>query len=42
MVDIGDPGRQSDGSVYHNSLLGYAIENNVLNIPKHAVVGRDP
>ena len=42
MVDIGDSGRQSDGSVYHNSHLGYAIENNTLNIPKHAVVGRDP
>jgi len=42
MVDSGDSGRQSDGSVYHNSHLGYAIENNTLNIAKHAVVGRDP
>lgn len=34
MVDIGDSGRQSDGSVYSNSQLGFAIENNLLNIPK--------
>ena len=31
--DIGDIGRQSDGSVYGSSHLGYAIENNLLNIP---------
>lgn len=34
LVDIGDHGRQSDGSVYHNSNLGYAIENNLLSIPQ--------
>ena len=34
MVDIGDAGRQSDGSVYNNGNVGYAIENNLLNIPK--------
>lgn len=33
MVDIGDTGRQSDGSVYNNSNLGHAIDNNLLNIP---------
>ena len=33
LVDIGDSGRQSDGSVYANSHLGHAIENNLLNIP---------
>ena len=33
MVDVGDSGRQSDGGVYINSILGYAIENNILNIP---------
>ena len=33
LVDIGDCGRQSDGSVYNCSNLGYAIENNKLNIP---------
>ena len=33
MVDIGDSGRQSDGEVYANSKLGYAIENELLNIP---------
>ena len=42
MVDIGDSGRQSDGSVYHSSHLGCAIENNALSIPNHAVVVRDP
>ena len=34
LVDIGDTGRQSDGSVYANSHLGYAIENGLLNIPQ--------
>ncbi|XP_046849870.1 uncharacterized protein LOC124443422 [Xenia sp. Carnegie-2017] len=33
LVDIGDSGRQSDGSVYANSNLGHAIENKLLNIP---------
>ena len=33
MVDIGDSGRQSDGSVYNNSQLGFAIEKNSLNLP---------
>ena len=33
MVDIGDSGRQSDGSVYNNSQLGYAIEQNLIDIP---------
>lgn len=34
LVDIGDTGRQSDGSVYNNSNLGYAIENNEMDIPE--------
>ena len=34
LVDIRDTGRQSDGSVYANSHLGYAIENGLLNIPR--------
>ena len=33
LVDIGDSSRQSDGSVYANSHLGYATENNLLGIP---------
>ena len=33
VVDIGDAGRQSDGSVYSNSDLGYAIDENLLNFP---------
>ena len=37
-VDIGDSGRQSDGSVYANSNLGYAIENKLLNISPDAKV----
>ncbi|CAB4030052.1 Hypothetical predicted protein [Paramuricea clavata] len=36
LVDIGDIGRQSDGSVYGCSHLGYAIENNLLNIPSES------
>ena len=36
LVDIGDIGRQSDGSVYSSSHLGFAIENNQLNIPSQA------
>ena len=34
IVDIGDTGRQSDGSVYANRYLGCAIENNLLKIPR--------
>jgi len=34
MVDIGDAGRQSDGSVYSDSNLGFAIENNTLDFPR--------
>ena len=34
LVDTKDTGRQSDGSVYANSHLGYAIENGPLNIPQ--------
>ena len=33
IVDIGDSGRQSDGSIYANSNLGYAIENKQLKLP---------
>ena len=31
-VEIGQCGRQSDGSAYNNGDIGYAIENNTLNI----------
>ncbi|XP_065640572.1 uncharacterized protein LOC136073131 [Hydra vulgaris] len=34
LLDIGNSGRQSDGSVYANSQLGYAIENDLLHIPQ--------
>ena len=34
LVNIGDTGRQSGRSVYPNSLLGYAIENGLLNVPQ--------
>ena len=33
LVDIGYSGRQGDVSMYANSNLGHAIENNSLNIP---------
>ena len=39
LVDIGDAGRQSDGSVYSNSDLGYAIDNGILNFPSPSKVG---
>lgn len=41
LVDIGDTGRQSDGSVYNNSNLGYAIDNNLLNLPKTEKISND-
>ena len=34
LVDIGDSGSQSDGSVFANSFLSHAIENDMLNIPE--------
>ena len=33
VADIGNSGRQSDGSVYTNSSFGYAIENKRLKLP---------
>ena len=42
MVDIGDSGRQSDGSVYNNSHLKSAIENDTLNLPDPDAVGSNP
>ena len=42
MVDIGDSGRQSDGSVYNNCHLGYAIENNSINLPEPKRIGQNP
>ena len=39
LVDVGDAGRQSDGSVYNNSHLGYAIDNNILNLPNPTKIG---
>ena len=39
LVDVGDAGRQSDGSVYTNSHLGYAIDNNLLNTPNPDKIG---
>ena len=38
LVDIGDSGRQSDGSVYNNSHMGYAIEHKKLNIPNDCLI----
>ena len=39
LVDIGDAGRQSDGSVYANSDLGFAIDNGLLNFPSPKRIG---
>ena len=33
IVDIGDSERQSDGTVYANSNLGFAIKNKQLKLP---------
>ena len=33
LVDIGDTGRNSDGGVFANSIMGNAIQQNTLNIP---------
>ena len=38
LVDIGDSSRQTDGSVYHYSHLGFAIEDKKLNIPKNSQI----
>ena len=35
-------GRQSDGSVYNNSHLGYEIENNTLNLPEPKSICQNP
>ena len=42
MVDIGDSGRQSDGSVHNNSHLGYAIEQNTIDFPQAEKICHDP
>ena len=39
LVDIGDAGRQSYGSVYANSHLGYAIDNGLPNFPAPNRIG---
>ena len=33
LVDIGDTGRNSDGGVFSNCIIGDAIQRNILNIP---------
>ena len=38
LVDVGDAGRQSDGGMYTNSKLGFAIENQKLNLPPPEVI----
>ena len=42
IVDIGDSTRQSVGSFYNNSHLGFAIENNTLNLSDPDVVDSNP
>ena len=34
LIDIGEAGRQSDGGVFSNSNLGYAIVNDLLDFPE--------
>ena len=38
LVDVGDAGRQSDAGVYTNSKLGFAIENQKMNLPPPEVI----
>lgn len=38
LIDVGDNGRQSDGGVYTNSVIGYAIDNNTLQFPPANVI----
>lgn len=33
LVDIGAQGRQSDGGVFRNSVMGSAFEQNKMNVP---------
>ena len=33
LLDFGDNGRQSNGGVYTNSKIGFAIHNNLLDFP---------
>ena len=40
MVDIGASGRNSDGGVFSNSELGYAITNNTLDFPPPEGIGQ--
>ena len=42
MVDIGDSGRQSDGSVYNNSQLGFSNESNALNLQDPDIAVSNP
>ena len=39
LVDIGDSGRNSDGGVFTSSNLGYAIDHNLLGMPKPEEIG---
>lgn len=38
LLDIGDAGRESEGGVYKNSNLGYAVDHNILKIPPPAPI----
>lgn len=38
MIDVGDAGRQSDGGVFSASKLGFAINNNLLNLPPQRIL----
>ena len=38
MIDIGDSGRQSDGGVFAASKLGFAMDNNLFNLPSPRMI----
>ena len=38
LYEIGDAGQQSDGSVYSNSDIGFAINENLLSFPAESTI----
>ena len=42
IVNIGNSGRQTDGSIYNNSHLRFTMENDTLNLSDLDVVGSNP
>jgi hypothetical protein len=41
VIDVGASGSQSDGGIFHRSMLGKKLENGTLNVPHPKLVGQD-